>query len=591
MAENPDNVARKSREKRNESPYPPPNTGRPSVGANRFGAAAHWFLLWCVLLAALAALRSHTFIAPQAHDEAVFLYAGQAWAAGQTPYRDFWDHKPPNVFLLHSLPLRFFPFSRPAVLANELLWLALAATLFAAVCRLYFSRMATFVALAFFCLFVSESVTARTGGLTEESALTFVALSGLMILHPSPRLLRDALLAGLFLGVAMEFRQTFGASLLFLMLAAWQRGRQCGLGAKITAGAIVLTGVGLALPELLWSAYFAVKGVWWEYFEGSYLFNFFYIGAESEKQLAFGEIWNQHLTVLLETGPMLAAPALALVLLPWVRPALRWLLGLLLVAFVCEWAPVWLSREFYPHYYIQAAVSSCLLLGLAAETICGIAPKIVGRPNTGSAGAAVLAAGGVVGLAVIVVTAWLTVGGVQGYVADYRRVIRRNELPNGDRARERSLGEAIGRLTAPDETILLLGVQPNACYFASRRYAGARYYHNSPLFKGKFQNRISAEMQQRMLDDLGERRPVLILLGLLEGSEKEWLGMELINRRAKFLRPFLDENYVPFETLVREIPSAWFWYQDSCSFLVRKDAAETVRKRLEATARPERPKE
>jgi hypothetical protein len=584
MAENPDNAARKSREKRNESPYPPPNTGRPSVGANRFGAAARWFLLWCVLLAALAALRSHTFIAPQAHDEAVFLYAGQAWAAGQTAYRDFWDHKPPNIFLFHSLPLRLFAFSRPAVLVNELLWLALAATLFAAVCRLYLSRTATFVALAFFCLYVSENVTIRTGGLTEESALTFVALSYLMILRPSPRLRLDALLAGLFLGIAMEFRQTFGASLLFLILAAWWRSRQFGLGARITAGAIVLTGVGLALPELFWSGYFAVKGVWWEYLEGSYVFNLFYISAESEKQLPFAEIWNQHLTVLLESGPMLAAPALALALLPWLRPVLRGLLGLLLVALVCEFAPVSLSREFYPHYYIQAAVSSCLLLGLAAETICGIVPKIIGRPNTSSPSAAMLAAGGVVGLAVIAATAWLTVGGVQGYIGDYRRVIRRNESPTGDLARERSLADAIDQLTAPDETILLLGVQPNACYFVSRRYAGARYYHNSPLFKGKFQKRISAEMQQRMLDDLGERRPVLILLGLLEGSEKEWLGMELINRRAKFLRPYLDGNYVAFETLVSEIPSAWFWYQDSCGFLVRKDAVETIRKRFEAAA-------
>jgi hypothetical protein len=555
---------------------------RPSRG----WAALRWLLLWCVLLAALAGLRSHTFLAPIAHDEAIFLYGGQAWAAGQTPYRGFWDHKAPNIFLFHSLPLRLFPFSRPAALVHELLWLALAATFLAAVCRLYLSRTATFAALVFFCLFVSERVTVRTGGLTEESSLTFVALSYLMILRPSRGVWRDAFWAGVFLGFAAQFRQTFACSLPFLLAAAAWRSRRAGLNARSAAAAMALGLVGFAAPEAFWSAYFALRGVWREYFEGSYLFNFFYVLADRESQMTLADSLHEHWRVLRDTGPMLAAPALALPMSPWLPRGRRAILGLLVLAFAGEFAPVLISGEYYHHYYIQAAVSSCLLLGVTIEAIRGIVMgKTDGpaeaRPD-GAKRVIRLAVGLAVAATVIAAAAWLTVGGVRVYVEQYRSVIRRNRSPVGDLAIEKSLGAVLDQLTTPDETILMLGVQPNACYFAARRYAGARYFHNSPLFKGKFQKHISAAMQQRMLADLKTRRPTLILLGTLEGGEREWLGLGLLDRRAGFLRPYLDANYAPLEQVVSQIPRDWFWYQRDCSFLVRNDQIETLRKRLAA---------
>jgi len=551
------------------------------MGRKGFPLALRWFLLWCILLAALTGLRSHTFIAPIDHDEAIFIYGGQAWAAGQTPYRDFWDHKPPHIFLFHSLPLTLFPFSRVAVLMNELLWLALAATLFVAVCRLHLSRMAALVGVVFLCLFVSERVTVRSGGFTEEASLPFVALCYLMIFRLSRRVWHDIFWAGLFLGIAAQFRQTYALSLPFLAAAAWWRSRQASMNATSAMGAMLLGGLGFALPEAYWSGYFAFKGLWREYFEGSYLFNFFYVGAEREAQITLAESIHEHWRVLRDTGPMLAAPILALVLSWWLPRRLRAVLGLLILAFVCEFVPVSISGEYYHHYYIQAAISSCLLLAMVAEAIREIVSCLTGRSLENQSSAAKRVGGAVAALIVLVATAWLTVGGIQTYVERYRSVVRRNQSPTGDLAVEKSLGEVLAQLTEPDERILLLGVQPNACYFAAKRYAGARYFHNAPFFKGKFQKRISQEMQQRMIADLNARRPTIILLGQLEGGERQWLGMDLVDQRAKFLRPYLDENYVPFEQVVSEVPRDWFWYETHCSFLVRKDQVEAVRKRLE----------
>jgi 4-amino-4-deoxy-L-arabinose transferase-like glycosyltransferase len=39
------------------------------------------------------------------HDSGVFLYAGWRMLNGEIPYRDFWDHKPPMIYLINAAGL------------------------------------------------------------------------------------------------------------------------------------------------------------------------------------------------------------------------------------------------------------------------------------------------------------------------------------------------------------------------------------------------------------------------------------------------------------------------------------------------------
>lgn len=548
-------------------------------------AILKYALVWVILMGALAGLRSHMFYGPILHDEAIFIYCGQAWADGQTPYRDFWDHKPPNIFFFHSIPLRVFPFNRTAILVHELLWLALAGTLLAAVCRMYLSWFATIAALPYFCLFLGSWVTVRSGGLTEEASLAWVALSYLFVLRGSARLLRDAFLAGLFLGVAAQFRQTFAPSSLFLAAAIIWRGRQSGMTPGRICGALVLSGLGFATPEFLWSAYFAVKGCWGQYIQGSYLFNFRYIGADKETHQGLMDGLKEHWRVFNDTGPILAAPVLALVMTPWLPRGRRWLLALALLAFVCEFIPISISGEYYHHYYIQTTVSACLLLALAAEAIWTIVKSAFGRTEK-RLHPAMLAAGALAAVAVIAATAWMTVKDVQVYQFRYRAVLKRAKQPNQELMTQNSIADAIAALTKPDETIQLLGVQPNSCYFLAKRYAGSRYFHNAPIFKGKFQDHLSTPIQERMLGDLAERRPALVILGPIEGPKERWRGLEIFDARpgSAFLKPYIEENYVALEKVAGGVPQEWHWYKKNCSFLVRKDLAEEMKDRLQKIA-------
>jgi tRNA U38,U39,U40 pseudouridine synthase TruA len=545
------------------------NEGAPAtVSARRLKIASIflWVLLYVLVLAALAGLRSHIFYQPIEHDEAIFLYGGQVWAEGGLPYRDFWDHKPPHVFLFHSLPLRLFPFSRTAVLVHELLWLALAATLFAAVCRVYLSRLATFAGLVFFCLFVSYRQTIRSGGLTEESSLAFVALSYLMILRPSPRVALRAFLAGLSLGMAAEFRQTYAPSLLFLTLAALWQARRPGMTRWKTVGAVVLVGAGFALPEMFWSAFFAAHGAWREYIEASYLFNFRYVGARPE-DAGWRAALAAYLKILFDTGPVLAAPLLAIALAPWLPRLRRPILWLALAAFVCEFLPISISGEYYHHYYIQATVSSCLLLALAAEGVRTVALGLAGRTSEGGRGVLKHAAGAVVALGVLALAGWFTVGGIQAYIDGYRTVLKRADR---ELEEQHSIGQAVAALTGPNDRIQLLGVQPNAVYFVARRHAASRYFHNAPFFKAKFQANITPAMRRRFEDDLRRRPPALVILGPLEGAMEPAQGTAIFDQRpaAAFLKPWLEANYVA----LADYPKEWNWYGEGekATFWVRR---------------------
>src|SRR5438105_1953036 len=76
-------------------------------GAQAPGPRADW--LWLVLLVGLLALRVPSLVGPAGGDQGLYLYAGQRVAAGDVPYRDVWDQKPPGIMFLYAALLRVWP--------------------------------------------------------------------------------------------------------------------------------------------------------------------------------------------------------------------------------------------------------------------------------------------------------------------------------------------------------------------------------------------------------------------------------------------------------------------------------------------------
>ncbi len=553
-------------------------------------------ILWCVLFGVLVGSRHYTFSSAIVHDEGVFLYGGMALANGEVPYRDFWDHKPPGITLFHSIPICLFGYSILAVRLHEIFWLAISATILFYLCRAYLSAPIALLSVLFYCFFVSIKLIIRSGGLTEESALTFHALAYLFALRVRGSLRLNFFLSGLFLGVAAQFRQPFGISIIFIVLCLLWRQKDSLLPFLKKVRALVALALGAALPEALSSAYFLAKGIWPEYIEASYLFSFVYmVGSLDPDVLTFGAALQKHWRILQATGPFLISPALAAPLIWWLPARLRRVAVLMIVAFLCDAAAISLGGRYYEHYYLQVAISSSFLLGLAFRAMWeGVRPTRASarrrfevpsafrrlRTLTPASRLLCLLVGALV-LRVCVVSA---ADAVKEYLRQYKAEMANRRQPSGELRAERDIGRAIRTVTKPGDRILLLGASPTSVYFAGQRLAGSRYYHLSPFFRKAFAESMRECHRQRLIADLKNRKPALIILAH-EERQISFEGIGVVEKSAaSFILPYLNENYVPLESFyrlsqIRRI-LGWTWYARTCSFLIRKDMIEAVKRRL-----------
>jgi len=538
--------------------------------------------IWLFVFLAYSGLRIHTFYAPLVHDDGLFLSGAQAWAGGEMPYRDFWDHKPPGVFFFHSLPLRLFPFSLPAVKWHQILWLSCSAALLFTFCRRRFGWLPSLLAFLLYVFYTSTPVTVQSGGLTEECALFFVVLCYWLILRVRGTWSRNCFFAGLALGTAVEFRQTYVFTTAFLIGALLHNAHQRGKKLKEVPGPLAAMGLGLVLPEILISIYFLAHGAWWDYFEASYLFNLYYIGP-GRTYKPFEEILNLQWRFIQSTGPYLYAPLLALSTCYWVPKDLRWMTWPLIVAFLGDLVAISLSGEFYFHYYVQASVSMCLLLALFFEGFTRSLRSvwITGFSSPRSWGKLLY------GLTLLAVTVLPLASGLERYGTEVDKILENQRGGEGPYQMQRGVAEAVRAMTSPEDRILIIGREPNSVYLFSQRYPGNRYYHFSPLWKKKLAAAVKPRHYQAFLSDLDIYQPVLLLLDLktqsLESREEED-GDEKKRLRNQFLHrvsAFLADNYIELEKVMETPPEErWFWYDTRLRILVRKDQADQVRQRL-----------
>ncbi len=540
--------------------------------------ASFWFLIFLLYFG----LRSHTFSSSLVHDDGLFLYAGQACAVGQIPYQDFWDHKPPGIFFYLSLPLRLFPFSLFAVKFYLILCLSFSAILLYYFCQRRFLLSTSIIVTLCYVFYTSMHFTIRSGGLTEEDALFFVVLCFWQILRRRGKLLWNSLFAGLALGIAIQFRQTYVFTVAFLIGALLHNAHQRGEKFKDVLGPFFAMMGGLVIPELIISFYFFIQGCWWDYLEGSYLFNFYYIGpARTNKPLS--EVLQIQWEFIQSTGPYLYAPLLALCTCYWIPTATRWMMVPLILAFLGDLVAVSLSGEFYSHYYVQAAVSIAILHAMFIEGLAYMLKSIhqAGWLRFLSLLKLIFC------IFLIVVTFVPLYWGIKQYISDYKFILRDRDAQEREFAMQRGVAKAVQQLTAPDDTILLLGQQPNSVYFLSGRHAGARYYHYSPVWKPKLRKALKDYHYGYFMDDIRTRKPVLLLVDLRVRELRELTDLEMTeDSMLDFIpgfKPYIVDNYLLLSDVLDESPSdQWFWYDIRTIILVRKDHTQAIKQRFKS---------
>jgi len=321
-----------------------------------------------VILAAVCALPIVLYLPflhePLARDEGFYAAVGQRILAGDLPYRDAFDNKPPIVFGWYALSFLIFGQHVWAPRLVAALLVSLTTFLVYVQGRLLFSRREALLAALAFAL--SIGVASFGTNANTEYFMLLPLVAGLVTFtlgHQTGRL-RWFLLSGVLNGIAIMTKEVSLFNLGFLVLwtlyPAWRRRE---LGRRHLSSVALLLG-GCSLAVALTIAPFVVMGAFADFWDAAVVYTLHYAGDRSAAE---------RVTDLVTTGlvPFVyAGPWIALTLLGFVyliqdgKDRWGWLLAGWLAAGVIS--IVWLGR-LYEHYYVHLLPALSLMAPLGVR--------------------------------------------------------------------------------------------------------------------------------------------------------------------------------------------------------------------------------
>ena len=180
-------------------------------------------------------------------DAAAFVLVGSGIRGGRMPYRDFWDDKPPGLYLLNGAAQAVFPWL-DRWLVCWLLTLAFtvaAAVIIESLLRPRVGPAVAWAAALAGTFFIACYPVVLGGGYGESFAIPFV-LAAVLVMDRSGRRPRDTALTGLLLSVACLLSLQSAPAAVAIGLAT-----SIGGGFRATtARAVAMALGGLALPAL-----------------------------------------------------------------------------------------------------------------------------------------------------------------------------------------------------------------------------------------------------------------------------------------------------------------------------------------------------
>jgi hypothetical protein len=374
-------------------------------------------LFW-ILFSLLVLVRVPSLVQPAGGDQGLYAYVGERILAGEVPYRDAWDQKPPGIHYTYALLYALHP-DLSIVPAADLLVAAATALLLLALGRRLGPPGSGELAAVLF-LFYTNPALARLGGARVraqcEVFIGLFAAAGLLLAHraaarlaaanahvadgphgigltplaatglgftrgragrrgPGVATLAFALAAGLCFGLAFAYKYNAGIYLVvgLAALLLWTRRPAAATDAKADA-TMRLTDL---LPPALWMivgfaamvallvGYFAAVGALRDLYDATIAYNVFYSGEtyasrfDVPRYLFTFPIGRARVEAIWFLGGL---GCLTLIAASWRRPAR--LVPVLWVAAACVSIAVNGSRGL-PQYFLQAGPALALAAGIA----------------------------------------------------------------------------------------------------------------------------------------------------------------------------------------------------------------------------------
>jgi hypothetical protein len=468
-----------------------------------------------ILVAVLIVLLS---ISPQAmpfvrRDSGVFLYSGWRILAGEVPYRDIWDNKPPVILYLNAAGLALGGGSRWGVWWIELLSLSAAALLGFRLLARTFGRRPALLASGLWLLALAGILSGGNYATEYTLPLQFACLWLAYESEERCGYSWRGYLIGLLCGLAFFTKQnTIGigaAILLHLILAGMKPGRW--KRALPDTGLILLGGL-TSLAGC--AALLAAQGVIPQFWDSAFAYNFVYAStsvASHAKSAVAGMAYLSTLTLLAFAGWGMSAIGLLRkrkilhhedaqtrrktqetsclrdLVVGRELPGAAGILSIAIIGLPIEIILASLSGYSYRHYYISLLPIFTLLAGYSFWLLLAPAsPLHLSRRTVTGLLAAIFA--------IPVATASIALARDIQYPAqrglDYDAVTT-----------------YIESRTSPEDTVLLWGAEVEM-NFASARRSPSRYIYLDPLYKPGY---ADEEMIANFLVGLLRDRPKLII--------------------------------------------------------------------------------
>ncbi|HVL67116.1 MAG TPA: hypothetical protein VM364_07620 [Vicinamibacterales bacterium] len=503
--------------------------------------------LFLALACVLVILRLPSLAQPMGADQGLYAYVGERILAGELPYRDAWDQKPPAIHYTYAALRAVWP--HPSVVAAaDLVVAILVAALLVALGTALAGAVTGRIAALLFLLLSDPGFQRMAGVAVRAQCETFIAaaMTGALLLLATRRPAAwKTVSAGVLLGAAFAFKYNaivYGAA---LVAALWALRRlSAGALAQLAAGALVVPGILFAV--------FAVTGTLGDLYHATIGYNLAYSGetyrgpADFARYLVTFPIQHARVDALWLVGG--AGCAVLLVAGLWRRERLipaAW------VAAACLSIAINSSRHL-PQYFVQALPALALAAAWGATLLWTRRRWL-----------------NVAGLALVAVGVWrvndfpkLADNIVFDAQALSGRMDRHEHLARyGDRDRRKysalamvELADFVRATTAAGDRIYVFGFSGGA-YVLADRASASRFFWSRPVIVD-FRSGDSRYGVDGLLADLERRPPALVALQLRDWQPDVQNSAEFFLSTPRLAR-WLHAGYDPadgpdgFETWIR----------------------------------------
>lgn len=413
---------------------------------------------------------------PLERDEGEYAYIAQRWIAGEVPYRDAFDQKPPGIFLVYAVILRTLGDSPTAIHWGAQIWsFGTVAAVWALARAAAGNAAGAGAGILFSVLSASPSVLGNAAN-TE----TFMILPATLSLLAALRARRSgsrgwALTSGALAGAAMLFKQVAATNALLSagivavsVRGASTRAEEASSLAPFRLRVIWRQGGGFLLGgALAWAPFlaaFASAGALRELWDCVAGYNLDYANSVPWRYYARNFIRTFGVILALAWPAYLLAAA---GLTAWlVRPERR-RFGILLGAWLAASAAgTTIGGYFRPHYYIQTLPAIAVLAALGARALADL-PRRERRKTAF--------------LAALLASVGYPLAASAGYWLPGDPAAKSREIYPGNPF---DISEEVGRFLAgrthPGDRIFILGSEPQIFFHANRKSA-TRYIFVYPL--------------------------------------------------------------------------------------------------------------